>query len=314
MSYKLSIFGTATVVAGFATYWFFKVRKTWVKVGTVSKLYVYPLKSSSPTEVEKVYCTKYGAAASESSGFDRSFMIVDENNKDIPIVKNTQPLLIKVTVHENGLTLKYKEKQPITVQQPYSLKKAVVCQFSRKEVLGYDCGDEVNEWLSDVFGKSCKLMYSPPNNSEIFYKRTLLTSKIGWVASFQEDAPYNILSDASVSFLNDHLDTCVSERNFRPNIFVTGCKAFAEDSWKTVKINNVEFNHIMRTGRCIFTTIDPDTGIRSKVFEPLKTLRRVRKPTDEEKNTDSDSPRFGNHITTKMEGIISCGDDIYCLM
>ena len=71
MSYNIVSIGTATVVAGFATYWFFKVRKTWVKVGTVSKLYVYPLKSSSPTEVEKVYCTKYGAAASESSGFDR---------------------------------------------------------------------------------------------------------------------------------------------------------------------------------------------------------------------------------------------------
>ena len=50
-------------------------------------------------------------------------------------------------------------------------------------------------------------------------------------ASFQDDAPYTILFDASVSFLNNHLECRVSERNFRPNIFVTGCEAFAEVSF-----------------------------------------------------------------------------------
>ena len=71
MSYKLGIFGTATVIAGLATYWYYKGRRIWVKVGTVSKLYVYPVKSTSPTQVEKVLCTKYGAAVSKDSGFDR---------------------------------------------------------------------------------------------------------------------------------------------------------------------------------------------------------------------------------------------------
>jgi len=314
MSYKFGIFGTATVIAGLATYWYYKGRRIWVKVGTVSKLYVYPVKSTSPTQVEKVLCTKYGAAASKDSGFDRSFMVVDENNKFITARQNNRLLLIKVVVHTNSITLTYKDNQPITVHQPQNLNEAVVCELFRKEVSGYECGDEVNEWLSDVLEQSCKLIFYPPYSGEKNYERTLKTHKASFVAAFQDEAPYNILSDASVSFLNENLDTSVSERNFRPNILVTGCEAFAEDSWKNMKINNIEFNHIGRTGRCIFTTIDPDTGVRSKVFEPLKTLRRIRKPNAEEKAHDGESPRFGCHITTKMEGVISCGDDVYCLM
>jgi len=66
--------------------------------------------------------------------------------------------------------------------------------------------------------------------------------------------------------------------------------------------------------RCLFTTIDPLTGTPSKDFEPLKTLRSFRKPTEEEKKSQGLSPLFGNHLATNMEGTISVGDDIYCLM
>lgn len=56
-------------------------------------------------------------------------MVVDENNKDVSVLNNTKLLLIKVVVHKNGLTLTYKEKHPITVQKPCSLKEPVICKF-----------------------------------------------------------------------------------------------------------------------------------------------------------------------------------------
>ena len=71
MSYEIGIFGITAVVSGLATYWYYKLRRKWVKVEIVSKLYVYPVKSTSPVEVEKLFCTKYGASASKASGFDR---------------------------------------------------------------------------------------------------------------------------------------------------------------------------------------------------------------------------------------------------
>ena len=40
---------------------------------------------------------------------------------------------------------------------------------------------------------------------------------------------------------------------------------------------------------------------------------RIRKPTDKEKEIQG-GPKFANHINTKMEGVISCGDDVYCLI
>ena len=71
MSYEIGIFGIVTVVSGLATYWYYKLRRTWVKVGAVSKLYVYPVKSTSSVKVENLFCTRYGASASKASGFDR---------------------------------------------------------------------------------------------------------------------------------------------------------------------------------------------------------------------------------------------------
>ena len=56
-------------------------------------------------------------------------MVVDENNKDVSVINSTKLLLIKVIAHKNGLTLTYKEKQPITVQKPCSLKEPVICKF-----------------------------------------------------------------------------------------------------------------------------------------------------------------------------------------
>ena len=53
-------------------------------------------------------------------------MVVDENNKYISVRNNTKLLLIKVMVNKNGLTLTKKEKQPITLQKPSSLKKPVI--------------------------------------------------------------------------------------------------------------------------------------------------------------------------------------------
>jgi len=76
-----------------------------------------------------------------------------------------------------------------------------------------------------------------------------MTADGSFVAAYQDVAPFNILSDASVDDLNSRLDTKITCRNFRPNILATGCGSFDEDSWKKVKINGIEFDNVMRTGR-----------------------------------------------------------------
>jgi uncharacterized protein YcbX len=58
--------------------------------------------------------------------------------------------------------------------------------------------------------------------------------------------------------------------------------------------------------RCIFTNIDPETGIRNEDGEPLKTLKEYRKIPE-----CGDSPILGIHLGTRKEGIVSIGDAVY---
>jgi uncharacterized protein len=61
---------------------------------------------------------------------------------------------------------------------------------------------------------------------------------------------------------------------FRPNLVVKGCEPFAEDTWKRIRIGDVEMALVKPCPRCVVTTIDKETLKKNK--EPLKTLSVYR--------------------------------------
>jgi uncharacterized protein YcbX len=84
-----------------------------------------------------------------------------------------------------------------------------------------------------------------------------------------------VINNNSVNDLNDRLseNSKVTYRNFRPNLLVTECQPYEEDKWKFVNIRNVHFTNLKPCERCVFTTINPDTGVKDSK-EPLETLRK----------------------------------------
>ncbi len=62
---------------------------------------------------------------------------------------------------------------------------------------------------------------------------------------------------------------------FRPNIVVKDCEPFAEDTWKRIRIGDVEMALVKPCARCVVTTIDKETLEQGK--EPLKTFNTFRK-------------------------------------
>ena len=65
-------------------------------------------------------------------------------------------------------------------------------------------------------------------------------------------------------------------RRFRPNLVVDGdLEPFAEDGWGRLRVGEVELRFADQCGRCVLTTIDPDTQVTGK--EPLRTLARHRR-------------------------------------
>lgn len=53
---------------------------------------------------------------------------------------------------------------------------------------------------------------------------------------YADGAPLMLLSEASLTSLNSHLENPVTMKSFRPNIVVTGCQSYDEDSWDVILI------------------------------------------------------------------------------
>jgi uncharacterized protein YcbX len=106
-----------------------------------------------------------------------------------------------------------------------------------------------------------------------------------------------IISEASLQDLNSRLDSPLPMNRFRPNIVVKDCDPFAEDTWKHIRIGDVEMALVKPCPRCEVTTIDKETLERNK--EPLKTLGKYRK--------QKGGAMFGMNVIPLNEGEIKVG-------
>lgn len=92
---------------------------------------------------------------------------------------------------------------------------------------------------------------------------------------FSDYGAIHLINQSSVAALNKRLgDSKVVPENFRPN-FVIESEAWSENSWDFVKMGDVVLKTSKPCTRCVFTTIDPETGIRNADGEPLKNLKQL---------------------------------------
>jgi uncharacterized protein YcbX len=122
---------------------------------------------------------------------------------------------------------------------------------------------------------------------------------------FADGYPILIISEASLQDLNSRLDTPhpLLMNRFRPNIVVQNCEPFAEDTWKRIRIGDVEMALVKPCPRCVVTTIDKETLEKSK--EPLKTLATYR--------NQEDGAMFGMNVIPLNEGDIKVGMSVEIL-
>ena len=187
-----------------------------------------------------------------------------------------------------------------------------------EHVEAYDCGDDVASWLSTYLDKPrMRLIYNATGmtkrkltDRELEGMRHTTASAEDQIA-FSDVSPYMILSQPSVDELNTRLDTPVKARNFRANIIISKCNAFAEDSWDEVQIGKAKLRGTWPCPRCIFVTINPETGIKDSAEQPLATLNKYRILTEGTVcERLSKKPMFGRYFLIEDEDIISVGDKI----
>ena len=163
---------------------------------------------------------------------------------------------------------------------------------------------EINSWFSDTLGIECSLV-AMPRGAKRQVNPYYAVRKSQDVVSFADGYPFTLLGEASLADLNSRLAESVPMNRFRPNFVVAGSEAFAEDTWKKIRIGSSVFHAVKPCERCVITTIDQTTGEKTGK-EPLKTLASYR--------TKNQKVLFGqNLIAESAGGAVRVGDGIEIL-
>ncbi|WP_417702963.1 MOSC domain-containing protein [Pseudomonas sp.] len=236
---------------------------------SLSGLYRYPLKSGRGEVLQRSAVDGLGLQG------DRRWMLVDADNGRF-ITQRLLPQMSQLSAlydARGGLTLSAPGRNELCVALPdpeQDLRGVIVWRDSLRVP---DAGDEAAAWLSDLLGKPCRLVQVPEERTR---QVDTAYAQPGDRVAFADGFPLLLIGQASLDDLSLRVGQPLSMLRFRPNLVVTGSEPYAEDSWKRIRIGEVEFEVAKGCSRCILTTIDPQTGERSVQREPLATLKTYR--------------------------------------
>ncbi|CAH1793507.1 unnamed protein product [Owenia fusiformis] len=297
------------------------------EVATIDAIYFYPFKSLKGIKVEE--CDVTHAALRYKGVLDRSFMIVDDNDKII--TNKEQPTLCLVTpsILDDKLWLHAEGMADVCLP----LKQELAKHSSIRTIpnyfvdnIGMDCGDTVANWFNEYLNKTnLRVIYF--YEQEVFIQRDIIGfrsyveqySKPWDMATFNDCFPISMVSQESILDLNKRLDEedKVTHANFRMNLMVKGCEPYAEDFWDVFYIGDQTKIHLCSVcPRCIAPNVNSTTGARNNNFQPGKKLLQYRQATQfkatlhDEAKIMADLPALGTFCGVDVCGTIKVGDII----
>lgn len=266
----------------------------------ISEINIYPIKSLGGISVNEAKIERRGLE------FDRRWMLIDKDNKFLTQREFPKMATINVGIVENTLQVSSdneKLRVPFGIEKKQTEKVAIWQSKCLAEI--YE--KSVNDWFSDILQTNCRLAEMPEETRRkvnYFYA----VNKDDHV-SFADAYPFLLIGENSLEDLNKRLEKPLPMNRFRPNFVVSDSEAFAEDSWKKIKIGESNFHVVKPCARCVITTIEQNTGEKQGV-EPLKTLASFRIP----KRSIKKNILFGQNLIAENAGeIIKIGDKIEIL-
>ncbi len=264
----------------------------------ISQLWIYPIKSLPGISL------KQSKLFSKGLENDRSFMLVDSNNIFLSQRKLPKMALFSVSIEEHGLRITHKNMPAMIipwVNQEIEALESIKVKVWQDECDALHINTAIDNWFSEALGRDCQLVYLPDESLRYVDKDF---AKNDEQTRFSDGFPLLLIGEESLNELNSRLDNKLTMRSFRPNIVVSGCVPYAEDSWNNFSINQSEFSAVKPCSRCIVTTIDPDTAEKSIDREPLKTLQKYRQKDKK--------IFFGQNILFKVDVVelLAIGDEL----
>ncbi|RMZ85454.1 hypothetical protein DV737_g832, partial [Chaetothyriales sp. CBS 132003] len=262
----------------------------------VQRLFIYPVKSLRPVEVDSIELTNEGLR------FDRSFILVnppekkDETFAKFLTIKRVYKLaLLQPRIDETWTKLTITNilgdsKDALTVPltpSPLSFLRSKSYQVSifGTSAIGVDVGDAAATWFSRHIGQNVRMLHiggsgrreipgaayigKQVNARSLALKEGLQPQRI----RFADAAPLLVTSTASEEETQSRLPPDFRQEDIilrlRPNIHINvdSLPAFDEDNWSTLVINTgpngseeVTVKCIFKCVRCLSLNASPETG------------------------------------------------------
>ena len=256
---------------------------------TLSNLTYYPIKACRGFDVSESRVERMGLAN------DRRMMVVTPEGEFLTQREHPRLALVTPALKNDSVTLSAPNFDAMQFGIQTSGTPTLVTSWKSKGVHAIDQGDESAQWFSDWLGVSVRLMHLADGFKRKLNPEYAVSAEDH--TGFADGYPILIISEASLLDLNSRLDSPLPMNRFRPNIVIKDCAPFAEDTWKRIRIGDVEMALVKPCPRCVVTTIDKETLEKSK--EPLKTLSTYR--------NQEDGAMFGMNVIPLNEGVIKVG-------
>jgi uncharacterized protein YcbX len=283
--------------------------------GTVSELWVFPIKGVRGSKVQAALLTSTGlqydrewaivaADADKSDGGACGPREVFSVNKAPGLGRaraTIDPANMMLVVHADGGT-----QSPLYV--PLRRDTRVAQQDANQEeeeeeVLldvalfgmegtAVDEGDRAAQWFTLLVGRPVRLARIKDTNSNDApaggarvcrnrrpeqSPRHAGTNIPSDTIKFHDYGTLHVICESGVEWLAANVRDAspVTTEQFRANIVVAGVPFPEEDVWKRLRIGEVAMRVAKQSGRCVIPTTNA-SGTRNRNFEPTATLRRLR--------------------------------------
>jgi hypothetical protein len=238
----------------------------------ISALYTYPIKSCGALWHTLLELDARGPI------WDRRWMLVDEDGLFVTQRELPRMALIQPGFKDGQLSINAPGMNEICVPLERQRDIPRQVQIWNDTCKAWDEGDEVAGWVSDFLRVDLRLV----RMTDDFVRRVdERYAPQPAQTGFSDGFPLLIASEASLEELNNRLVERGAEpipmSRFRPNIVVTGCEAFAEDTWKTIQISDMLIDVVKPCARCAIPSVDQQTAEIRDPKEPLATLNTFRK-------------------------------------
>jgi hypothetical protein len=160
---------------------------------------------------------------------------------------------------------------------------------------------DADAWFSAVLGRPVRLVRLDPQRPrpvDPTYARP--SDTVGFADGF----PLLVIGSASLEALDRDVETMdVTAERFRPNLVLETSVPWIEDTWRRIRVGDIELELVKPCARCVGINVEPGTGKSGR--EPLRTLAKSR--------TRDGKVFFGHNAIHRGVGWLAVGDPIEVL-